>query len=116
MQHTEQKTGRRLNPSVIVAFHKLLKAARDGSEVLLLDMRDCHANPGIQAYNDDNAGDDEMFESAYGRFVDSLAEKFDRYANMSGTGHPKMPSKDQLHVAERFLESLLKRRETGGSR
>jgi len=105
-------TASRHKLSVIVAFHKLLKAAQDGSEVLLLDMRDRHANPGIQSYNDDNADDDAAFESAYGQFVDGLAAKFDCYANTHGTGQPKMPSASQLDVAGQLLESLLKRAKT----
>jgi len=111
-QPTKPTVSPRYKLSLIVAFHKLLKAARDGSEVLLLDMRDCHANPGIQAYNDDNADDDTVFETAYGQFVDGLAAKFDSYANTRGTGQPKMPSASQLAIAEQLLESLLKRTNT----
>jgi hypothetical protein len=112
MQSSKPTTSSRYKRSVIIAFHKLLKAARDGSEVLLLDMRDCYANLSIQEYNDGTSENDAMFESAYGQFVDGLAARFDMYAGTQGTGQPKMPSASQLAVAGQLLESLLERGDT----
>lgn len=109
MQPSQPTTASRYPKSVMIAFHKLLKAARDGSEVLLLDMRDCHANYGIQEYNDGDPDYEVPFDPAYGQFVDGLAARFDRYAGTQGTGQPKMPSASQLAVAGQLLESLLER-------
>jgi hypothetical protein len=111
MPKSDPKMSPRFRKSVIVAFHKLLKAARDGADVLLLDIRDKHANNSIQEYNDGNAGDHDTLESSYGQFIDSLAARFDQHANTQGTGQSKMPSESQLQVAEQLLASLLRRRE-----
>ena len=91
--------------SVVIAFHKLLKAARDGAEVLLLDQRDGAANLAVQEYNDHIA--DESDDPEYARFTDQLAEIFDRQVSQ-GTGKPKMPSDAQLISADQVLGSILK--------
>ncbi len=97
------------NPkSLVVAFHKLLKAARDGSDVLLLDKRDRYANRAVQEYND--ALSDAEYDSGYARYVDLLAEHFARQEMAGRVGSPKMPNHAQLEEANRLLSLLLKKR------
>ena len=94
--------------SIVVAFHKLIKAASEGSDVLLLDMRDRFANRAVQEYND--ALSDEEFDSDYGRYLDRLAEVFSRQEMRGQTGSPKMPNAVQLAEADRILATLLRKR------
>lgn len=97
------------NPkSLVVAFHKLLKAAREGSDVLLLDKRDRYANRAVQEYND--ALSDAEYDSDYARYLDRLAEQFSRQEMSGRVGSPKMPNQTQLEEADRVLSLLLKKR------
>ena len=93
--------------SVVVAFHKLLKAARQKAEVLLLDVRDVSANHAIQEYNDSvsEAADDQ----AYRQFVDRLAERFSKQEQTAkeGMGNPVMPNRKQLEEADRILSVII---------
>jgi len=96
------------NPkSIVVALHKLLKAAREESTVLLLDKRDQFANRAVQEYNDALA--DSECDPAYVRFLDRLAENFSRQEMMGRVGSPKMPSDAQLEEADRLLTSVLQK-------
>jgi hypothetical protein len=96
------------NPkSLVVAFHKLLKAAREGSEVLLLDKRDRYANLAVQEYNDAVSDTENDFD--YACYIDLLAEHF-ALQEMSGrVGEPKMPNHAQLAEADRVLSLLTKK-------
>lgn len=97
------------NPkSLVVAFHKLLKAAREGSDVLLLDKRDRYANRAVQEYND--ALSDAEHDSDYARYLDRLAEQFSRREMAGRVGTPKMPNQAQLEEADRMLTLLLQKR------
>jgi len=91
--------------SIVIAFHKLLKAAREGTEVLLLDKRDRFANRAIQEYND--ALSDTEHDADYARYSDRLAEIFSRQEMAGRVGSPKMPSSVQLTEADRMLSALL---------
>ncbi len=97
------------NPkSLVVAFHKLIKAAREGSDVLLLDKRDRYANRAVQEYND--ALSDAEYDSDYAHYLDRLAEQFSRQEMSGRVGMPKMPNQAQLEEADRVLTLLLKKR------
>jgi hypothetical protein len=91
--------------SIVVAFHKLLKAAHEKSDVLFLDKRDQFANRAVQEYND--ALSDTDFKSDYARYVDRLAATFSHQEMSGQVGTPKMPSLAQLEKADRILSSLL---------
>lgn len=94
--------------SVVVAFHRLIKAASEGSDVLILDIRDKHANSAVQEYND--LVSDEEFDTSYARFLDRLAESFS-YMEMCGrTSSNKMPNRVQLEEADRVLAFLMRKR------
>ena len=97
------------NPkSIVIAFHKLLKAAREGSgDVLLLDKRDRFASRAVQEYND--ALSDAEYDAAYAGYVDRLAEGFSRQEMAGRVGSPKMPNDAQLEKADRILASLLQK-------
>ena len=96
---------RKYPKSIVIAFHKLLKAARKGSDVLLLDKRDRFANRAVQEYND--ALSDTECESEYALHLDRLAEMFLRQEMAGNVGSPKMPSRAQLDEADKVLSSLL---------
>ena len=95
--------------SVVVAFHKLLKASRQKAEVLLLDVRDNSANRAMQEYNDSvsEVADDQ----AYRQFVDRLAERFSKQeqTGKEGMGNPVMPNRGQLEEADRILSVLMEK-------
>ena len=93
------------NTSVVIAFHKLLKAARDGVEVFLLDSRDSFAGEAMQAYND--AHFDKSQNTVYGQFVDQLSGKFHRKSVRCEVAPPKCPSDEALIAADRALSRLL---------
>lgn len=95
----------RNNASIVVAFHKVLKAARKNSEVILLDMFDASANQAMQEYND--ALSDGEVDPNYRRHVDRLAEKFNSNSMSGKTGQPLMPNERQLMTADRLLTRLL---------
>lgn len=93
--------------SVVVAFHKLLKASRQKAEVLLLDVRDVSANCAVQEYNDSVSEVAE--DQAYRQFVDRLAERFSKQeqAGKEGMGNAVMPNRKQLEEADRLLSRIL---------
>ena len=93
--------------SLVVAFHKLLKAARQKAEVLLLDVRDTSANRAFQEYNDSVS--EIADDPAYRQFVDRLAERFSKQelAGKEGMGNPVMPNRRQLEEADRILTLVL---------
>jgi len=97
--------------SVLIAFHKLLKAAKEGSDVFLLDMRDKFASRGLLEYNDESREELEQSKDAltrdYGDFIDQLAEAFVQYSMKSQLGSPKPPSQEALRKADELLCSLL---------
>lgn len=92
--------------SIVVAFHKLLKAAQAGSEVLLLDKRDVVANCAVQEYNDTLS--DTSQGTSYAQFVDDLAEVFARQAIREQTGQPKKPNLQQMQNADQMLSGILR--------
>ena len=98
----------KLKPSAVIAFFKLLQAINNESEVFLLDITDQSAISGMQEYNDRN--NDDHWESVWGRYTDSMAEKFAMYRAHNETEAPSMPSKEQLQHAEQLLRSLLDRK------
>ena len=106
-QLTSQNKKYKHRMSVLVAFHKLLNAARGGADVLLLDQRDVFANLAMQQYNDAHGDDRRRLETDYGQFSDYLAEEFNRYANNGGVGEPKLPSDAAIAKADELLTSLL---------
>lgn len=91
--------------SIVIAFHKLLKAARQESEALLLDMRDSSANQAVQEYND--VLSDKKADPLYRKYVDLLAETFSANDAAGKTGPPLMPNKQQLLAADRLLSRIL---------
>ena len=78
-----------------------MKAARQGSEVILLDMRDASANQAMQEYND--ALSDNCADTAYRAYVDHLAEIFNGCSLAGKTGQPQMPGEQQLLIADRLV-------------
>lgn len=91
--------------SIVIAFHKLLKALRQDSEVLLLDMRDSSANQAVQEYND--VLSDKKVDPLYRNYVDLLAETFNNNDVAGKTSPPLMPNQQQILVADRLLSRIL---------
>ena len=94
------------NQSILIAFHKLLRAAQadEPVDVLLLDSRDKFASAAIHEYND--AYNDEYRETEYGKFLDKLAEDFEQRRQNGRVGVSKMPTQEQLEAAAETLASL----------
>lgn len=104
-----QSVDKKLNHSlsIVVAFHKLMKAAKQKSEVILLDARDISANHAMQEYNDSVSEVDE--DPKYRQFVDRLAERFSKQEQMGkeSMGNPVMPNRRQLEDADQTLTLIL---------
>lgn len=93
--------------SVVIAFCKLLEVAKKQRDVLLLDSLDPFADSAVQEYNDNVS--DQYYGSAYGRFMDSLAELFARQPMYSEAIYPEMPEQEQMEEADRLLTFILRK-------
>jgi len=101
-----KRSPKKIDPSILLAFHELLHALKMGHTVFLLSNMDMFANSAMSAYSDE-LQDDVRADKDYVKKVRKLQQEFAEQKLASITFIRRTPYPQELAKSRRFLRKLV---------
>ena len=101
-----KKSPKKIDPSILLAFHQLLLAIQKGQAVFLLSSDDKHAGCAMSTYLDDLEGD-MMPDKNYKKKVRAIRKQFLEQRTWGTTFGMRTPYPQELAKSRRFLRKLV---------